>query len=87
MSVGEGAWSASEAIGRFAIIAFATPMALVMKMLEAAQLRKRALSEALPQPAMLIRHKNASVTSACLPSVLGFPVVQFSAFLDFFLKK
>ena len=54
VSVSEGAWSASEAIGRFAIIVFATPMALVMKMREAAQLRKRALSEASPQPAMLI---------------------------------
>ena len=52
-------------IGRFAMIVFATPMALVMRMGAAAQLRKRALSEVSPQPAMSIsRHRDASVTSA-----------------------
>ena len=56
------------------MIVFATGstgvQSLVMRICEAAQLRKRALSEASPQPAMSIsRHRNASVTSACLPPV------------------
>ena len=38
-----GAWGASEAIGRFVIIVFATPMALVMRVREAVQFQKRAL--------------------------------------------
>ena len=47
------------------MIVFAAPMALVMRIREAAQLRKRALTEASPQPAMSIsRHRDASVTSA-----------------------
>ena len=60
----------SEAIGRFAMNVFATPMALVMRVRGAAQLRKCALPETSPQPAMSIsRHRNASVTWACLPPV------------------
>ena len=47
------------------MIVFAAAMALVMGMRKAAQLRKRALSEASPEPVIsIIRHKNASVTSA-----------------------
>ena len=60
----EGAWGASEAIGRFEMIAFATPMALVMGMREAAQLRKRALSETSPQPAMSISRRSSLSTTA-----------------------
>ena len=32
---GEGAWGALEAMGRFAMVVFATPMALAMRMREA----------------------------------------------------